>query len=118
MFPGRALGAEDSLLKAQVARFLKGALERDWSQFLLDWRLNRLHRIDTSFKRICGPKNSRRPPGKLAPVRHSELAQKGGDMELHRADGNVQLRRDFLIGAIADHGVQDFFLPGAQGHGI
>jgi hypothetical protein len=37
------------LLKAQVAPSREGAVERDWSQFLLDWRLNRFHRIDTSL---------------------------------------------------------------------
>jgi hypothetical protein len=39
-------------------------------------------------------------------------------MELHGADGNVQLRGDFLIGAISDDGVEDLRLPGAQSNGV
>jgi hypothetical protein len=64
-----------------------------------------------------GPHKSRSPARQLRARLHTELAQKGRDVELHGADRYIQFASDFFVGSIAQHRVQHFPLARAQRRG-
>jgi hypothetical protein len=71
--------------------------------------------IRYGFHRISWSHESCSPPRQIAPVCDPELGEQRRDMEFHSTDRNVQARRDFLIRPVAQHRVEDFALPRAQG---
>jgi hypothetical protein len=63
------------------------------------------------------PQEQGGPARQFGAIPDPEFGQQRGDVEFHRAHGDVELRGDLFIGALADHGMQDLFLPRTQGCG-
>ena len=53
--------------------------------------------------------------GQFCAIPDSELGKERRDMKLHGSHGDVQFGGNFLVGAVADHGIQNFALPGTEG---
>ena len=52
--------------------------------------------------------------GQCRAIFHSELRQQRRDVKFHGSYGDIQLGRNLLVGAVMNHGLQDFSLPGAE----
>jgi len=61
-----------------------------------------------------GVQDAARFAGQCGAIFHSELREQRRDMKFHGPHGDTQLGRNLFVGAMMDHGVQNFALPGAE----